>query len=105
MIKKNDCVPKKVLNRRKLRCQAIAVMIGGLVIAFLLGLIVGWFIPKDDKKNVVASAEGVNLQTSPLIFNQFNGVYYAPISQFVVREPSKSFAISFCASVNSSYIF
>ena len=57
MIKKNDCVPKKVLNQRKLRCQAIAVMVGGLVVAFLLGLIVGWFIPKNDKKNVTASAE------------------------------------------------
>lgn len=104
MIKKNDCVPKKVLNERKLRRQAIAVMVGGLVVAFLLGLIVGWFIPKNDKKNVVASAEGVNLQTSPSIFNQFNGVYYAPISQFVVREPSKSFAISFCASVTETAI-
>ena len=41
MIKKNDCVPKKVLNERKLRRQAIAVMIGGLVVAFLLGLITG----------------------------------------------------------------
>ena len=56
MIKKNDCVPKKVLNERKLRRQAVAVMIGSLVIAFLLGLIVGWFIPKNDKKNVTASA-------------------------------------------------
>lgn len=104
MIKKNDCVPKKVLNERKLRRQAVAVMIGGLVIAFLLGLVVGWFIPKNDKKNVTASAEGVNLQTSPSIFNQFNGVYYVPISQFVVREPSKSFAISFCASVTQTAI-
>lgn len=104
MIKKNDCVPKKVLNERKLRRQAIAVMIGSLVIAFLLGLIVGWFIPKNDKKNVTASAEGVNLQTSPSIFNQFNGIYYTPISQFVVREPSKSFAISFCASVTETAI-
>lgn len=104
MIKKNDCVPKKVLNERKLRRRAIAVMIGGLVMAFLLGLVVGWFIPKDNKKSVTASAEGANLQTSPLIFNQFNGVYYAPISQFVVREPSKSFAISFCASVTETAI-
>ena len=104
MIKKNDCVPKKVLNQQKIRRQAIAVMIGGLVVAFLLGLIVGWFIPKNDKKSVTASAEGVNLQTSPSIFNQFNGVYYAPISQFVVREPSKSFAISFCASVTETAI-
>lgn len=56
MTKKNDCVPKKVLNERKLRRQAICVMIGGLVVAFLLGLIVGWFIPKNDKKNVTASA-------------------------------------------------
>ena len=104
MIKKNDCVPKKVLNERKLRRQAICVMIGGLVVAFLLGLIVGWFIPKNDKKNVTASAEGVNLQTSPSIFNQFNEVYYAPISQFVVRKPSKSFAISFCASVTETAI-
>ena len=59
MIKKNDCVPKKVLNQQKLRRQAIAVMIGGLVVAFFLGLIVGWFIPKNDKKNVTASAEVV----------------------------------------------
>lgn len=56
MIKKNDCVPKKVLNQQKLRRQAIAVMIGGLVVAFLLGLIVGWFAPKNDKKSVSASA-------------------------------------------------
>ena len=56
MIKKNDCVPKKVLTQQKLRRQAIAVMIGGLVVAFLLGLAVGWFIPKNDKKNVTASA-------------------------------------------------
>jgi hypothetical protein len=56
MIKKNDCVPKKVLNERKLRRHAIAVMVGGLVVAFLFGLIVGWFIPKNDKKNVTASA-------------------------------------------------
>ena len=104
MIKKNDCVPKKVLNQQKLRRQAIAVIIGGLVVAFFLGLIVGWFIPKSDKKNVTASAEGVNLQTSPSIFNQFNGIYYAPISQFVVREPSKSFAISFCVSVTETAI-
>lgn len=104
MIKKNDCVPKKVLNQQKLRRQAVAVMIGGLVIAFLLGFIIGWFIPKGDKKNVTASAEGVNFQTSPSIFNQFNGIYYVPISQFVVREPSKSIAISFCASVTETAI-
>ena len=104
MIKKNDCVPKKVLNQQKLRRQAIAVLIAGLVIAFLLGLVVGWFIPKDNKKSVTASAEGVNLQTSPSIFNQFNEIYYTPISQFVIREPSKSFAISFCASVTETAI-
>ena len=56
MIKKNDCVPKKVLNQQKLRRQAIAVMIGSLVVAFLLGLVVGWFIPKNSKKGVTASA-------------------------------------------------
>ena len=44
MIKKNNCVPKKVLNERKLRRQAVAVMIGSLVIAFFLGLVVGKFV-------------------------------------------------------------
>lgn len=39
-----------MLNQRKLRRQAIAVMVGGLVVAFLLGLVVGWFIPKNDKR-------------------------------------------------------
>lgn len=65
MIKKNDCVPKNVLNQQKLRRQAIVVMIGGLVVAFLLGLIIGWFIPKNDKKNVTASAEVVVPDTNP----------------------------------------
>lgn len=85
MIKKNDCVPKKALNERKLRRQAICVMIGGLVVAFLLGLIVGWFIPKNDKKNVTASAETV---ATPLgddltrYFKQVQGVTYAPLFSF-----------------------
>lgn len=85
MIKKNDCVPKKVLNQRKLRRQAIAVMVGGLVVAFLLGLIVGWFIPKNDKKKVTASAETV---ATPLgedltqYFRQVQGVTYAPLFSF-----------------------
>lgn len=85
MIKKNNCVPKKVLNERKLRRQAIAVMIGGLVVAFLLGLIVGWFVPKNDKKNVTASAETF---ATPLgedltrYFRQVQGVTYAPLFSF-----------------------
>lgn len=85
MIKKNDCVPKKVLNQRKLRRQAIAVMVGSLIVAFLLGLIVGWFIPKNDKKNVTASAETV---ASPLgedltrYFRQVQGRVYAPLFSF-----------------------
>ena len=85
MIKKNDCVPKKVLNQQKLRRQAIAVMIGGLVVAFLLGLVVGWFIPKNDKKNVTASAETV---ATPLgedltqYFRQVQGSIYAPLFSF-----------------------
>lgn len=85
MIKKNDCVPKKVLNQQKLRRQAIAVMIGGLVIAFFLGLVVGWFIPKGDKKNVTASAETV---ATPLgedltrYFRQVQGRIYAPLFSF-----------------------
>lgn len=85
MIKKNDCVPKKVLNQRKLRRQAIAVMIGSLVIAFFLGLVVGWFIPKNDKKNVTASAETV---ATPLgedltqYFRQVQGRIYAPLFSF-----------------------
>ena len=104
MIKKNDCVPKKVLNERKLRHQAIAVMIGGLVVAFLLGLIVGWFIPKNDKKNVTASAEGYSLGTSLDVFEKFQGVYYASASSYVVRTTEKAFAISFCVSVSSEAV-
>lgn len=104
MIKKNDCVSKKVLNQQKLRRQAIAVMIGGLVVAFLFGLIVGWFIPKGDKKNVTASAEGYNLGTSLDVFEKFQGVYYASASSYVVRTTEKAFAISFCVSVSSESV-
>lgn len=91
MIKKNNCVPKKVLNERKLRRQAIAVMVGGLVVAFLLGLIVGWFIPKEDKKNVTASAEvagklyRVQLPWIFPLFDQALGSYDMVASQLFVR--------------------
>lgn len=104
MIKKNDCVPKKVLNERKLRLQAVAVMVGGLVVAFLLGLVIGWFIPKNDKKNVTASAEGYSLGTSLDVFEKFQGVYYASASSYVVRTTEKAFAISFCVSVSSEAV-
>lgn len=91
MIKKNDCVPKKVLNERKLRRQAIAVMIGGLVVAFLLGLIVGWFIPKNDKKNVTVSAEvtgklyRVQLPWIFPLFDQEAGNFSMVASQLFIR--------------------
>ena len=91
MIKKNDCVPKKVLNERKLRRQAIAVMVGGLVVAFLLGLIVGWFIPKNDKKNVTASAEvagklyRVQLPWIFPLFDRGVGQYSMVASQLFIR--------------------
>lgn len=104
MIKKNDCVPKKVLNQQKLRRQAIAVMIGGLVVAFLLGLVIGWFTPKNDKKNVTASAEGYSLGTSLDVFEKFQGVYYASASSYVVRTTEKAFALSFCVSVSSEAV-
>lgn len=93
MIKKNDCVPKKVLNQQKLRHRAIAVMVGGLVVAFLLGLIVGWFIPKNDKKNVTVSAEVLVPDTNPeTSFYPVVGAYkFAPIFSFV------SFSTSFSA--------
>lgn len=87
MIKKNDCVPKKILNERKLRHQAIAVMIGGLVIAFLLGLVVGWFIPKNDKKNVTASADTISTPLGEDLtryFREVQGVVYAPLFSFSV---------------------
>ena len=91
MIKKNDCVPKKVLNERKIRRQAVAVMIGSLVVAFLLGLIVGWFIPENDKKNVTASAEvsgkiyRVQLPWIFPLFNQATATYDMVASQLFVR--------------------
>lgn len=92
MIKKNDCVPKKVLNQRKLRRQALAVMIGGLVIAFLLGLVVGWFIPKNDKKNITTSAEVLVPDTNPeTSFYPVVGQYkFAPIFSFVSFSMSRS---------------
>ena len=92
MIKKNDCVPKKVLNERKLRRQAIAVMVGGLVVAFLLGLIVGWFIPKNDKKNVTASAEVVVPDTNPQVsFYPVVGDFsFAPLFSFTLFDSSAS---------------
>ena len=92
MIKKNDCVPKKVLNQRKLRRQAIAVMIGGLVVAFLLGLIIGWLIPKKDKGNVTASAEVLVPDTNPeTSFYPVVGAYkFAPVFSFVSFSTSAS---------------
>ena len=92
MIKKNDCVPKKVLNQQKLRRQAIAVMVGGLVVAFLLGLIVGWFIPKNDKKNVTVSAEVIVPDTNPQIsFYPVVGDFsFAPLFSFTLFNPSAS---------------
>lgn len=92
MIKKNDCVPKKVLNERKLRRQAIAVMVGGLVIAFLLGLIVGWFIPKNDKKNVTVSAETVipDPNASAEIYTSVGGYKYASLFSFVFQDFSNT---------------
>ena len=91
MIKKNDCVPKKVLNQQKLRRQAVAVMVGGLVVAFLLGLVIGWFIPKNDKKNVTASAEvtgklyRVQLPWIIPLFDQGVGQYCMVASQLFIR--------------------
>ncbi len=92
MIKKNDCVPKKVLNQQKLRRQAIAVMIGGLVIAFLLGLIVGWFIPKHDKKNVTASAATIvpDPNASAEIYTSVGGHKYASLFSFVIQDFSNT---------------
>lgn len=84
MIKKNDCVPEKVLSERKLRRQAVAVMVGGLVVAFLLGLVIGWFIPKKDKKNVTASAEVVVPDTNPQVsfYPVVGGFSFAPLFSF-----------------------
>lgn len=92
MIKKNDCVPKKVLNEKKLRRQAIAVMIGGLVVAFLLGLIVGWFVPKKDKKNVTVSAETIvpNPNASAGIYTSVGGYKYASLFSFVIQDFSNA---------------
>lgn len=92
MIKKNDCVPKKVLNERKLRRQAIAVMIGGLVIAFLLGLIVGWFVPKNDKKNVTASASVLvpDVNSDLSFYPVVAGVSYAPLFSFTLSNYTTS---------------
>jgi hypothetical protein len=92
MIKKNDCVPKKVLNERKLRRQAIAVMIGGLVVAFFLGLIIGWFIPKDNKKSVTASAEVIVPDTNPQVsFYPVVGDFsFAPLFSFTLFDASAS---------------
>lgn len=92
MIKKNDCVPKKVLNQRRLRRQAIAVMIGGLVVAFLLGLIIGWFIPKNDKKNVTASAEVIVPDTNPQVsfYPVVGNFSFAPLFSFTLFNSSAS---------------
>lgn len=92
MIKKNDCVPKKVLNERKLRRQAVAVMVGGLVVAFLLGLIVGWFIPKNDKENVTASAAVVVPDTNPQVsfYPVVGGFSFAPLFSFTLFNSSAS---------------
>lgn len=92
MIKKNDCVPKKVLNQQKLRRQAIAVMVGGLVVAFLLGLVVGWFIPKNDKKNVIASAEAVipDPNASVEIYTSVGGRKFTSIFSFVFHDFSNT---------------
>lgn len=88
MIKKNDCVPKKVLYERKLRRQAVAVMIGGLVVAFFLGLIIGWFIPKNDKKNVTASASVVvpDNNTELSFYPVVAGITYAPLFSFTLSN-------------------
>lgn len=90
MIKKNDCVPKKVLNQQKLRRQAIAVMVGGLVVAFLFGLIVGWFIPKNDKKNVTASAEVIVPDTNPQtsFYPVVGDFSFAPLFSFTLFNSS-----------------
>jgi hypothetical protein len=90
MIKKNDCVPKKVLNQQKLRRQAVAVMIGGLIIAFLFGLIVGWFIPKNDKKNVTASAEVIVPDTNPQasFYPVVGDFSFAPLFSFTLFDSS-----------------
>lgn len=92
MIKKDNCVPKKVLNQRRLRRQAIAVMIGGLVVAFLLGLIVGWFVPKKDKKNVTVSAEVIVPDTNPQVsFYPIVGDFsFAPLFSFTLFNSSAS---------------
>lgn len=106
MIRKNDCVPKKVLNQRKLRRQAIAVMIGGLVVAFLLGLIIGWFIPKKDKGNVTASAETVATpfgEDLTRYFREVQGSIYAPLFSFSLT--SFSSVGTFGGTGNVTYTF
>ena len=92
MIKKNDCVPKKVLNQQRLRRQAIAVMVGGLVVAFLLGLAIGWFIPKGDRKNVTVSAEVIVPDTNPQtsFYPVVGDFSFAPLFSFTLFNSSAS---------------
>lgn len=92
MIKKNDCVPEKVLNERRLRRRAVAVMVGGLVVAFLLGLVIGWFIPRKDKKNVTASAAVVVPDTNPQtsFYPVVGGFSFAPLFSFTLFYSSAS---------------
>lgn len=92
MIKKNDCVPKKVLNEKKLRRQSVVVMIRGLIIAFFLGLVVGWFIPKPNKENVTASAEVIVPDTNSQVsfYPVVGGFSFAPLFSFTLFNSSAS---------------
>ena len=110
MIKKNDCVPKKVLSQRRLRRQAIAVMIGGLVVAFLLGLAVGWFVPKNEKEKVTASAETIipNPNASPEIYTSVGGYKFATLFSFLSQDfsntsVSKTSVYTLFVEINETY--
>lgn len=85
MIKKNDCVPQKVLKEKRRRRHLACIAIGAACFIFLLGFIAGFTASRTSKKNVTASAETV---ATPLgedltrYFRQIQGVTYAPLFSF-----------------------
>lgn len=56
MIKKNDCVPRKVLKEKRRRRHLACIAIGAACFIFLLGFIAGFTASHTSKKNVTASA-------------------------------------------------
>lgn len=92
MIKKNDCVPKKVLNERRHRRHVACVAIGAACFIFLLGFIAGFTASRTSKKNVTASAEVVVPDTNPQVsfYPVVGNFSFAPLFSFTLFNSSAS---------------